>query len=228
MKTRALIFDFDGLIIDTESPEFDVWQAIYREHGQELDAKQWGQIVGGYGISDFDAAEHLAKIAGNGLDVEGLRARHRSESDALTLLQPILPGVAVYLDEARHLDLRLTIASSSPHSWVDTHLARLGLAHHFEAVICADDVPPGRTKPNPDLFLKALKAVNVAADEAVVFEDSPNGVKAARKAGIFVVSVPNPITALLKTDGANLTLASLADIPLRELLVRVNEISAVK
>jgi len=218
MKIKALLFDFDGLILDTESPEFDVWQAIYREYGHELAPETWGQIVGGWGASNFDAAEHLAELAGNGLNVDELRARHRSESDALTLIQPILPGVVDYLDEARRLDLRLAIASSSPHNWVDTNLARLELADRFDAIICSDDVPPGHTKPKPDLFLKALEAVNARADEAIVFEDSPNGVKAARAAGIYVVSVPNPFTALLKPDGANLTLDSLVQISLGKML----------
>jgi HAD superfamily hydrolase (TIGR01509 family) len=147
-----------------------------------------------------------------------LRARFRSESDALILQQPIMPGVVDYLNEARRLGLRLAVASSSPHNWVDTHLARLGLADRFDFTICGDDVPPGRTKPHPDLFLKALDALNIKAGEAIVFEDSPNGVTAARAAGIFVVRVPNPITLLLKTDGANLTLDSLSQIPLPKLL----------
>ena len=222
MKIKALIFDFDGLILDTESPEFDVWQVIYREHGQELAPETWGQIVGGWGASDFDAAEHLVELAGDGLNVEELRARHRSESDALTLTQPILPGVVDYLDEARRLGLCLAIASSSPRSWVvDTHLTRLGLADRFDAIICRDNVPPRRTKPHPDLFLKALDVVGVQAEEAIVFEDSPNGVKAARAAGIYVVLVPNPFTALLKTDGANLTLESLTEISIQKLLANL-------
>jgi HAD superfamily hydrolase (TIGR01509 family) len=224
MKIKALIFDFDGLILDTESPEFNVWQRIYAEYGQELHPQQWGQIVGGWGASQFDAAVHLAELAGNGIKAEELRTRHKSESDALTLIQPILPGVMDYLDEAHRLGLRLSIASSSPRNWVvDTHLTRLGLAHHFDAIVCADDVPPGHTKPKPDLFLKALETVDVQADEAIVFEDSPNGVKAARAAGVYVVSVPNPMTALLKTDGANLTLRSLADMPLGDLLGEVGD-----
>lgn len=218
MKIRALIFDFDGLILDTETPEFDVWQALYREYGHQLAAETWGQIVGGWGISQFDAAQHLAELAGNGTNADMLRAKHRSESDALTLIQPVLPGVVDYLDEARRLGLLLSIASSSPHSWVDSHLARLGLADRFGAIICSDDVPPGRTKPNPDLFLKALQTLGARADEAIVFEDSPNGVKAARNAGIFVVAVPNPVTKQLGANGANLTLNSLSDVSLSDLL----------
>jgi len=218
MKIKALLFDFDGLILDTETTEFRVWQSIYREYGQEMLPETWGQVIGGYGISDFDGAVHLAELVGDGANVEALRARFRSESDACILEQPVLPGVVDYLDDARRLGLRLAVASSSPHSWVDTHLTRLGLAHRFDVTICGDDVPPGRTKPHPDLFLKALDAVSVKADEAVVFEDSPNGVNAARAAGVFVVRVPNPVTALLNFDGANLTLDSLAQISLQKLL----------
>ncbi len=139
-----------------------------------------------------------------------------------------MPGVLDYLDNAQRMGLRLAVASSSPHSWVDTHLARLELVDRFDVVICGDDVPPGRTKPHPDVFLKALDAVSVKADEAIVFEDSPNGVKAARGAGIFVVSVPNPMTAMLKTDGANLTLNSLANMSLEELLLTVNNSDGVQ
>jgi len=218
MKTKALLFDFDGLILDTETTEFRVWQKIYREYGQEMLPETWGQVVGGYGISNFDGAVHLAELVGDGLDVQELHSRFRSESDALIRQQPILPGVVNCLDDASRLGLRLAVASSSPHSWVDTHLTRLGIADRFDATICGDDVPPGRTKPHPDLFLKALDVLGVRADEAVVFEDSPNGVNAARAAGIAVVSVPNPITALLKTEGSTLTLDSLAEIPLQELL----------
>jgi HAD superfamily hydrolase (TIGR01509 family) len=218
MKTKALIFDFDGLILDTETTEYRVWQSIYREYGHEMLPETWGQVIGGYGISDFDGAVHLAELLGDGANVDDLRARFRSESDALILQQPVLPGVVDYLDDARRLGLNLAVASSSPHIWVDTHLTRLGLADRFDVIICGDDVPPGRTKPHPDLFLKALDVLAIKADEAIVFEDSPNGVKAARAAGIFVVRVPNPVTALLKTDGANLTLESLAKISLDDML----------
>ena len=218
MTIKALLFDFDGLIVDTETPEFQVWQSIYREYGHELTAEQWGQIVGGWGISDFDAATHLVELVGDGLNVEELRARHRSESDALTLLQPILPGVVDYLDKARRLGLCLAIASSSPHSWVDTHLTRLGLYHRFDSIVCADDVPPGRTKPNPDLFLMALQRLEVQPSEAIVFEDSPNGIRAAKKAGIFAVAIPNPVTVRLKIEGADLTLNSLEDLSLQDML----------
>lgn len=221
LRIKALIFDFDGLILDTETPDFHVWQAIYQEHGFELPHDEWGKIVGGYGLTQFDAAEHLTQLSQGQLDTVSLRDRHSSESHALTLSQPIMPGVLPAIEEAKRLGLKLAIASSSQHSWVDTHAKRLGIFDHFAAVICADDVGAGRTKPNPDLFLLALHQLQVQKNEALIFEDSPNGVKAANLAGIFVVAVPNPVTALLKIDGANLTLASLADLSLTELLDKV-------
>jgi HAD superfamily hydrolase (TIGR01509 family) len=220
-RIKALIFDFDGLILDTETPEYQVWQTIYREHGFELPHEEWGKIIGGYGLSSFDAAEHLALLAQGQLDSASLRDRHRSESRLLTLAQPILPGVMDYLREAKRLGLKLAIASSSAHAWVDTHAGRLGILHYFDKIICSDDVAAGRTKPNPDLFLEALGRLGVRRQEAIVFEDSPNGVQAARAAGIFVVAVPNPITALLAIENANLRLTSLADLSLPELLDKV-------
>jgi HAD superfamily hydrolase (TIGR01509 family) len=140
----------------------------------------------------------------------------------LYLSQPVLPGVLDYLQEARRLGLKLAIASSSRHAWVEGHGGRLGILDYFDKIICRDDVAEGRTKPNPDLFLLALERLGVQANEAIVFEDSPNGVKAAQAAGIFVVAVPNAITSLLTIDNADLTLASLADLSLSELLRKVN------
>jgi len=221
MRTKALLFDFDGLILDTETPEYQVWQAIYREHGFELPDDEWGKIIGGYGISRFDAAEHLSLLSQGRLDSVSLRDRHRSESHAITIAQSVLPGVMDYLHEAKRLGLKLAIASSSPHSWVDTHAQRLGVFDYFDEVICADEVAPGRTKPNPDLFLTALDRLKVRANEAIVFEDSPNGVRAARSAGIFVVAVPNAVTSQLSIENANLIVRSLTDLSLPELLNKV-------
>jgi HAD superfamily hydrolase (TIGR01509 family) len=217
---KALIFDFDGLILDTETPEEVVWASIYREHGHEFPLGEWMKTIGGYGISNFDPAEHLARLTQ--LDAAPLRARYRAEADVVINSNPILPGVEEMMDAAQKRGLKLAIASSSPHSWVDPHLARLRLAPRFDRVICGDDVASGRTKPNPDLFLLALDRLGVPNEAAIVFEDSPNGVRAAKAAGIFVVAVPNPLTERMGVDGADLTVKSLADLSLTDLLSRVN------
>ncbi|HEY6071819.1 MAG TPA: HAD-IA family hydrolase [Anaerolineales bacterium] len=217
---KSLIFDFDGLILDTETPDFRAWQAIFREYGYELPAEKWGSIIGGRGISSFNAAEHLAGLCGGAVAASELNARQEHESMAMLLAQPVLPGVTGLLQQAREAGLKLAIASSSPHDWVETHLARLGLLERFDPIICAEDVAPGRTKPNPDLYLKALEVMDAAAEQAVVFEDSYNGVKAARAAGIFVVAVPNTVTALLGVDGADMKLKSLEEFDLRGFMAR--------
>jgi len=220
---KALIFDFDGLILDTETPEFLVWQSIYMEHGHELPAHEWIKTIGGYGLSSFDAAEHLTHLTQGQLDVVSLRARHQVETTAVIADSPILPGVENIIYEAKKLGLKLAIASSSPHAWVDTHAKRLGIYDYFDKIVCADDVPPGRTKPNPDLFLKALDQLKVRKSDAIVFEDSPNGVRAAQSAGIIVVVVTNPTTSSLVFDGKFLKLNSLADLRLSELLQNLKD-----
>ena len=218
---KALIFDFDGLILDTETPEYLAWKDIYHEHGFELPHEEWGKIVGGYGLSDFDAAEHLALLSQGRLDSAAMRMRHSSESLARIHTQSVLPGVLDLIYAAKSQNLKLAIASSSHHAWVDSHTKRLGIFDYFDAVICADDVGAGRTKPNPDLFLLALKQLQVKKEAAVIFEDSPNGVLAANRAGICVVAVPNPVTALLIIKGAKLIVRSLSEIPLIALLDKV-------
>jgi HAD superfamily hydrolase (TIGR01509 family) len=223
---KALIFDFDGLILDTETPEVLVWQSIYKEHGFELPIDEWEKTVGGYGISNFNAAEHLSLLSSGGLDSVSLRLRYRKEADEIIHASSILPGVVNLIEQARKNGLQVAIGSSSPHSWVDTHANRLGIFHYFDHIVCADDVAPGRTKPNPDIFLRALEQLNVKNDAAVVFEDSLNGVLAARRAGIFVVAVPNPLTAKMGVAG-DLTVSSLAELSLEELSVNIGRMSRV-
>ena len=216
---KALIFDFDGLILDTETPEVLVWQSIYNEHGFELPVEEWEKTVGGYGISTFDPAQNLSRLSQGRLDPVSLRARYRLEADAIIHAKPIQPGIMDMIASAKEHGLKVAIGSSSPHSWVDTHTQRLGIYDHFDHIICQDDVAPGRTKPHPDIYLKALETLQVDKTEAVVFEDSPNGVLASKRAGVFVVAVPNPLTARMNVQG-DLTIPSLAALTLQDLMNR--------
>ena len=123
------------------------------------------------------------------------------------------------LDEAAALGLRLAIASSSPRAWIDDHLAHLGLSDRFEVTRTADDV--ARTKPDPELYVSACAALGVAPHEAVAIEDSPNGIRAAKAAGLACVACPNPLTSLLPMDAADCVVPSLADVTLAGLLARL-------
>jgi HAD superfamily hydrolase (TIGR01509 family) len=146
-------------------------------------------------------------------------ARHGRELELLEL-EPLRPGVRDYLDRARTLGLRVAIVSSSSYSWIDRNLQRLGLVDDWEAVVCADG-DTTRCKPSPALYLEALEALGVGAHEALAFEDSPNGISAARAAGIFCVAFPNDVTSALDLSQADLLLESLEDVSLDDLLARV-------
>ncbi len=213
---KALLFDFDGLIMDTESPEVESWQDIYAEYGQQFPLEIWVRDVVGSAASNFDPAAHLARLTGQTLDLPALHARAWSQRLKKQAELHALPGVIDYIKSAKRLGLRLGIASSSKHEWVDKYLRQLNLFESFDAIICREDAP--RIKPEPDLFLAALKALNVKAEDALALEDSPNGIFSAKRAGLRVVAVPNPTTANGKIGEADLRLPSLASMPLKILL----------
>ncbi|MFC2063995.1 HAD family hydrolase [Chloroflexota bacterium] len=215
---KALIFDFDGLILDTETPELFTWQKIYRDHGVELMTREWVQIVGGSAMIQFEPAEKLSELVGRSLDLKAIKTLARESSMKIILAQPILPGALELIKSAKKHSLKIAVASSSPHHWVDGHLKRLGIINQFDTVLCAEDVP--HTKPFPDLFIASLEKLNVNSNETIVFEDSLNGVLAANSAGIFCVAVPNQVTKTLDLSQADLQLESLEQVSLDDLKSR--------
>ncbi len=214
-RIRALVFDFDGLIVDTEVPIFRVWQRIYRERGQELPLERWLTIIG-TASGPFDPVTDLGEKTGTRLDQQEMEALERLYYQEATALQQLLPGVIDYLVAAQQLGLKTAVASSSTRKWVTDHLNRFGIGGHFDAVVCREDVT--RTKPDPDLYRTALDRVGVPPAEAIALEDSSNGVRAAKAAGLFCVAVPNPLTADLDLSEADLRLVSLEMMPLRTLI----------
>jgi HAD superfamily hydrolase (TIGR01509 family) len=217
MAHKLVVFDFDGLILDTEVPVYTAWQELYDEHGHELPPERWAQCLGTAGT--FDPCADLAERMGRTLDAAMLRRRHRVRTDALIAEQSVLPGVVERLDEARAIGLTLAVASSSGRAWVEGHLGRLGLLDRFHAIRCAGDV--ARVKPDPALYHAVLEITGVDGADAVALEDSPNGVVAAKRAGLACVAVPNRLTATLDLGAADLRLRSLADVSLSGLLARL-------
>jgi HAD superfamily hydrolase (TIGR01509 family) len=212
---RGLIFDFDGTILDTEMPAFRAWQEIYEEHNCSLPLVEWAKALGGSGM-EFDPCAHLESLIGRELDRDALRARRQVRKLELMAAEAVLPGVLEYIDAARRMGMRLAVASSSSRSWVEEHLDRFGLLRFFECLSCADDVE--WVKPDPALYLRTLDRLGLRADEAIVVEDSPNGVTAAKAAGIYCVVVPNALTRDLPIDHADRRLESLLDVPLASLI----------
>jgi HAD superfamily hydrolase (TIGR01509 family) len=214
---KALIFDFDGLIIDSESPEFEAWHELFAEYGRELGLELWADLVG-RPPTHFDLYGYFCKHIDPVIEVEKLRQDRRARVIALTITQPILPGVEEYLQSATALGLRIGLASSSTRDHVRGHLHRLKLLDYFHSIRCFEDTD--RHKPDPTPYLKVLEDLGAKADEAIALEDSPNGVAAAKTAGIFCVAVPNPITCRLPLEHADHRLASLAEEPLEKIILR--------
>jgi HAD superfamily hydrolase (TIGR01509 family) len=213
-----LIFDFDGLILDTETAAFQTWTEIYKSHGTELPLSEWAVCIGTSNHA-FDVYAHLESRVGRALDREELKQRYGKRTKELVRDLKPRPGVVEYLNEAYQQRIALALASSSHQDWVMDHLSRLDLADRFHSIRCADDVE--HVKPHPELYQLTLTTMGVKPHRALAFEDSPNGVKAAKAAGVFCVAVPNSVTRNLPLDHADDRLESMADISLRDLLHRV-------
>ena len=214
MTFRALVFDFDGLILETEGPSLQSWIEIYREHGFEVPLQKWHDDIG----SDrgFEPVDYLAALVGEGLDRAATQQRRDQRKNELIEAQGLMEGVRDYIADARRMGLKLAIASSSSREWVLGHIERLRIHAFWDAVLTRDDV--ARTKPAPDLYVAAVKALDVHPSQAVALEDSPNGIAAAKEAGLRCVAVPNALTRDLDVSRADVRLASLAEMPLERLL----------
>ena len=215
---RAIVFDFDGLILDTEEPIYRSWLEVYQAHGEPLPFERWVQIVGSTNEA-FHPQKHLENRLGRPLSQDVLERRIGRRTEMI-LAQQLLPGILQHIDAARALGLKLGVASSSTRDWVGGHLDRLGILGRFDCVRCRDDV--ASAKPAPDLYIAVLDCLGVSASEALAIEDSPNGVVAAKSAGMRCVAIPNTITASLDLSQADLILRSLSALTLPELLERLD------
>ncbi len=215
VNTLALILDFDGTIIDTESPAYESTARIWADYGIEFPMDWWLQEMGTDRKSTW--VQELENRLGRRIDQDSVMGERQRIKDRLTQDQPVLPGITELLDAAERRGIATAIGSSSPHSWVDRHLKRVGLYERFSHVVCRDDVG-GVAKPAPDVFLRALELLGVKAELAVVVEDSPNGLKAALAAGLKTVVVPNPLVESLHFPGAYARYESLDTLPADQLL----------
>jgi HAD superfamily hydrolase (TIGR01509 family) len=211
----AIILDFDGLILDTETPLYVSWQEVCEAHSVPMDHAWWATLL----TAKADPPEAYALLeerSSRPFDMELVRKARSARELQLIAGQSLLPGVAELISQAKALSMHVGIASNSERAWVTGHLSRLGLLDAIDQIKCCDDVQ--HPKPSPDPYLAVLDALSVSAGEAIAFEDSPAGVAAAKAAGVFCVAVPNAVTRTLDFPGVDLVLPSLAGVSLMELV----------
>lgn len=214
MTVAAVVLDFDGLIVDTETPIFEAWLGAYERRGQVLGLREWQHALGTHG--GFDPLAHLESLVGPGLDREAVSGEVKESAARACEARPLLPGVERLLGDARDLGIARAVASSSSCAWVEGWLRRHRLRDLLDAVVARDDVR--RVKPDPELFLLAAARLGVSPGDCLVFEDSPNGMRAALAAGMRCVAVPNALTRSLARPEVDLVLDSLDARPLAAIL----------
>ena len=215
MMIKALVFDFDGLILDTETAIYKATKEIYKEYGAELPISLWASLAGTQD-EDFDLADHLAKASNKTIDREALLAAQRQRLTEYIEKEQILPGVVPILETGKAMGLKIALATSSGDQWAKRHLKRLGILDYFEVIVEANDVE--KVKPDPALYLKAVEALGVKPEEAIAFEDSYHGLVAAKRAGLYCVIIPNEVTQSLDFSQADRQFASLAETSVEELI----------
>jgi putative hydrolase of the HAD superfamily len=215
---KAIIFDFDGLILDTETPWFYAYKEMFEELGAQLPLDVWAKVIG-TNFDHFHPLDYLEQQIKQKVDRVQFERQAEERHAALVQTMMVRPGVEQYLQAAQRLGLRVGLASSSSRAWVETYLIKYNLLRYFEVIRTKDDVV--RVKPDPELYLQALEHLDVKNSEAVVFEDSLNGLRAAKAAGIYCVVVPNTVTSQLPFAMHDLRLNSMEDMTLEDILDKV-------
>ena len=207
MTYSAVLFDFDGVLVDTEWAIYQSWRRVFEDHGHDLPLELYTRCIG----SDFatwSAKTHLEELTGLAFDWHDLDARRQEEILRDLTDEGPMPGALEWLEKLARSQVPCAVVSSSSHHWVDGWLEKTGLAGYFRTVVCRGDAP--RIKPAPDLFLEAAKRLGLAPADCLVIEDSLNGVIAAQAAGMPVWAVPNRVTGGLDFAAADRVFRSLA------------------
>jgi HAD superfamily hydrolase (TIGR01509 family) len=210
---RAVLFDFDGTLWDSEVAVFGVLRELYREHGQELELETWAAAIGTVG--GFDPYVALGELAGGALDVPSIRDRTEERVREAARREPLRPGVEAFLRSIDEGGVPRALVSSDRSAWLVEHLERLGWPEGWAAMVCADG-EISRAKPNPHLYLAALELLDVRAGSTFAIEDSPNGIRAAKAAGVPCVCVPNAVTIALDLSEADATFPSLEGLAVED------------
>ncbi|WP_051030948.1 HAD family hydrolase [Robertmurraya massiliosenegalensis] len=193
---KAIIFDFDGTLVDTET----MWYRMYKEvllhkYGIHLPLEEFAKVIGTTDEALYAYVEAQTQTKIDFIQLE--QEIHRmiiAQKDQLVLRE----GAEEFIQQARKMNLKMGIASSSPRKWIEDLLEHLHVRNVFSVIKSKDDVQ--EVKPNPELYVKAVEALGVYPQEAIAIEDSVNGSIAAINAGLTTIVVPNEVTAFLEFD----------------------------
>ncbi len=212
---RGLIFDFDGVLVDTEWAIYQSWVRLYEREGQQISIETYSPCLGA-GYSHWDPAAHLENLTGKRYDWEKETPVRQAQIEADLAEMGLMPGALELLDWCAEQGIGITVASSSSRRWVQGWLERLGIFERFQGTFCRTD--GYAVKPNPALFLAAQRCLGLPAERCLIIEDTENGTISAQNAGIPCVAIANRMTA-----GTNLSRATWREEGLASLLARLKE-----
>jgi HAD superfamily hydrolase (TIGR01509 family) len=211
---KGIIFDFDGVILDTETIDYHIVNEIYMENGVMLPLDLWQQRIGG-DKNNFDPYDYLINCTTNNLDKIELKKYKKLKYQQRIVNEELLPGVLSLLEETKKKKIRVGLASSSPRERIVDLLIKFNILEYFSCIVTAEDVD--KVKPYPDLYLNTLELMKVDPQYVIAIEDSPTGAIAAKNAGLFCVIVPNEVTKRLTFQEVDLRLNSLKEMNLSKI-----------
>ncbi|HEX2957274.1 MAG TPA: HAD family phosphatase [Chitinispirillaceae bacterium] len=221
MRIDAVVFDFDGVIIDTETARYEVWKRIFMEHNQVLPREIWVKSIGRteYYISPY---ELLSQLSGKRVDADSLRNYEKSMEEQYIAQKPLTAGLLERISEARNAGGRFAIASSASRRYVEKHLAERNILSLFDVLVCRDDV--SRHKPHPEPYLRAVELLDAEIGYSFAVEDAPAGIEAAVSAGLFCIAVAGNMTRDMDQSRAHCIVESLEEFTFKSLVERKNSI----
>ncbi|MHC1740919.1 MAG: HAD family hydrolase [Anaerolineaceae bacterium] len=219
MTIQGFVFDFDGLILDTEKPHLTAWQETFSQFGQPLLLQDWWKLIG-TGTGAYDPAEDLFHRLKGEIDLNIVKQQVILRTEQLMENQILLPGVEAFIQSAYKKRIPMAIASSSPFEWVNSFIKKFHLSDYFKAIVTARDVE--KVKPDPALYSLAVEKIGLLPNFVIAFEDSLNGIKAAKAAGIYCFAIPNSVTRGMDLSIADRIVASFEQISVEELCLVTN------
>jgi putative hydrolase of the HAD superfamily len=215
MPVAAVIFDFDGIVLDSETPEFESHRRIYERCGVALTADEWCDVIGLWSEGhDERWFTQLCERSSSAPTHAAYHAEKRQVFDEVVPREP-MRGIRNLLAKLAEAGVPMAIASSAPARWVVPAAERIGVRPLFGAIVTGDEV--ARRKPAPDVYLEAARRLGVDPSRSIAIEDSGPGITAARAAGMKTVAIPHWLTERHDLSAADLKVAHAGELTLARL-----------